>query len=146
MRSLPHGLASRVLIDRWLIDAGLRPRQATGLAAIVDAHHGIRSAPELRADAAAALENYPEIWRHAQRELIESMAGQTDVRPVLSRLGRKVTGDAQQLLTGLVVIADWLASNSEQFPLTQVDDDAERLRAGLDIDLTSPWQAAPLLM
>lgn len=146
MRSLPHGLTSRVLIDRWLIDAGLRPRQATGLAAIVDAHHGIRSAPELRADAAAALENYPEVWRHAQRELIDSMAAQTDVHPALSGLGRRVTGDAQQLLTGLVVIADWLASNSEQFPLAQVDDDAERLRAGLDIDLTSPWQAAPLLM
>ena len=49
----------------------------------------------------------------------------------------------QAALTGLVIVADWIASNEEYFPYLLDSPDADRLRVGWeDLDLPAPWQPA----
>jgi CRISPR-associated endonuclease/helicase Cas3 len=49
------------------------------------------------------------------------------------------------LLTGIVIMADWIASNADVFPLTASGIAEERSRAGVfALDLTEPWQPHPV--
>src|SRR5690606_5593779 len=55
----------------------------------------------------------------------------------------------QVALTGLVIVADWIASNDELFPLVEIDDAHPRFdheervtRAWTDLALPAPWRAA----
>lgn len=144
MARFPHGMASGVLVERWLIGAGTPPRHATRLASVADAHHGITSDPQLRVHhAPVALDTYAPEWTRAQAELLDWAAEITCVRPVLQRMTSKLTGPPLNLLTGVVIMADWIASNADTFPLAEVHDQRARAERVLDIDLTAPWRAVP---
>lgn len=137
----PHPLASWAIVRRWLNDHRVRDTRAKPLAGILDAHHGFPSDPHLFERADLAIETYEPAWHSVHGELLDWMANVTDVLPVLSRFNTTLNADAQQLLTGLVIMADWIASNQDYFPLDLVLGQLERLNQGLDFDLTAAWTA-----
>lgn len=144
MLRFPHGMASGVILTRWLIEQGMNPRAAVRLASVADAHHGITSDPPIRHGRAVdAIAAYPVAWTAARQELLEWAADLTGIRPILGRMRIKLTGPALNLLTGLVIMADWIASNADAFPLEPVTDQEARLERGLTVDLTDPWEASP---
>ena len=144
-----HALASEAIL-RWL-------KCPNGLASVAGAHHG---KPQTGKDVLDQLgdeeeegcweSNYwPEgeqkFWESCWRELFdyalqESGFSGVDELPQL-------TIPAEILLTGLLIMADWIASNTQYFPLIPVEEvgsdtlyPARVNRAWEALDLTSPWE------
>lgn len=144
-----HALASEAIL-RWL-------KCPDGLASVAGAHHG---KPQTGKDVFDQLgdeeeegcweSNYwPEgeqkFWESCWRELFdyalqESGFSSVDELPQL-------TIPAEILLTGLLIMADWIASNTRYFPLIPVEEVGSdtlypaRVDQAWDaLDLTSPWE------
>ena len=144
-----HALASEAIL-RWL-------KCPDGLASVAGAHHG---KPQTGKNVLDQLgdknergsweSNYwPEgeqkFWESCWRELFdyalqESGFSSVDELPQL-------TIPAEILLTGLLIMADWVASNTRYFPLIPVEEvgsdtlyPARVDRAWEALDLTSPWK------
>ena len=144
-----HALASEAIL-RWL-------KCPNGLASVAGAHHG---KPQTGKDVLDQLgdeeeegcwesnywpEGEQEFWESCWRELFdyalqESGFSSVDELPQL-------TIPAEILLTGLLIMADWIASNTRYFPLIPVEEvgsdtlyPARVNRAWEALDLTSPWE------
>lgn len=144
-----HALASEAIL-RWL-------KCPDGLASVAGAHHG---KPQTGKDVLDQLgdkeeegcwesnywpEGEQEFWESCWRELFdyalqESGFSSADELPQL-------TIPAEILLTGLLIMADWIASNTRYFPLIPVEEvgsdtlyPARVDRAWEALDLTSPWE------
>ena len=116
----PHPLAGEALLR----DAGV----PEGIASIVGAHHGrtVKLKPDFDVYQLKCLcDNYwgrgeGAGWRRVQTEYINwaltgSGFGSASKLPVLSL-------PVQMLLTGLLIMADWIASCTRHFPLIDIDD------------------------
>lgn len=140
---MPHGICSGVLIANWLMDQGFDRSTAEWLASAADAHHGVPSSVGERDHIETILSIYSREWQEVHAELLDSMADATGIRPTLEELKADAKPDAavMQLLTGLVVIADWIASNPDAFPMVVAGSQENRIRAGMQAtDLTGPWR------
>ena len=87
-----------------------------------------------------------EIWRGVWKEIIQKGLERAGYAS-MDELPRDVTQPAQMLLTGLLIVADWLASNSTFFPLMDVESacGGERIsarseRAIQKINLPRKWE------
>ena len=139
---LPHNICSGLLIKDWLMDLGFDKHSAEWIASVSDAHHGIPSSGEEQDHAETILGDYSREWREVHAELLDSMADATEVGPTLEALKVRARPHAavMQLLTGLVVIADWIASNADAFPMVVSGSQKDRIRAGMQAtDITGPW-------
>ncbi len=141
---LPHSVASGVIIRDWLEETrGFSRRSANSVAAVADAHHGIPS-EQISERVALIIAQYPPAWRKVHSELLEATAKLTDVDVVLNKLRKKGIRRARdlQLLTGLVVMSDWIASNEDAFSLSGSDSQVERVeQAARAVQLTEPWHS-----
>ena len=140
---MPHGICSGVLIANWLMDEGFDFPTAEWLASVADAHHGVPSLDGERDHIETILSTYSREWQEIHTELLESMADATGVRPTLDELkeGARPNASVMQLFTGLVVIADWIASNADAFPMVVDGSQEARIRVGMQsTDLTGPWR------
>lgn len=147
----PHGLAGQVLVQEWLIERHGWPRFATGQFAIIaGGHHGVPPTfpdiqqvnvhPELLRTAGCA-----SLWKSVQWEILDRCAQMCEVEGRLDDWQKvKLSQPAQVLLTGLVIVADWIASNSDLFPYfpeAQRRSSAERVEAAWHgLDLPAPWR------
>ncbi|MDR1448410.1 MAG: CRISPR-associated helicase Cas3' [Candidatus Ancillula sp.] len=99
-----------------------------------------------------------DMWEKVQRELLEysyHLAGLTDCQQVDKLKKLQLSMSSQALLSGLVSMADWIASDSDKFPLIGDNDtykSAEsmhnlehleyRARTAFDVlNLPKPWNA-----
>ncbi|MGW9436108.1 CRISPR-associated helicase Cas3' [Streptomyces sp. NPDC055607] len=150
----PHGLAGQVLLGQWLEEAcGWDAQECWQFTVVVGGHHGIP--PE---DAQVnALENRGyllrtpgrsrAVWQRVQEELLEACADEYGVR---ERLGAwravKLPQPVQVVLTALVIVADWIASNPELFPYHPMEEPlfgvARAAAAWRKLDLPGPWRPA----
>ncbi|HEU5128257.1 MAG TPA: CRISPR-associated helicase Cas3' [Glycomyces sp.] len=150
-RLAPHATAGMIMLDRWLTERHDWDADRTKqFSVVVGGHHGLppqsdqyesaKDRPHLlgwsRADA--------RIWRQTQFELLDWAAEATGAADRLADWRRAALPQpVQVLLTGLVIMADWIASNPALFPYrTDTAFDPDRIRTGLDeLDLTAPWNA-----
>ena len=141
----PHALAGEVIL-RYL-------GCPDGVAAVVGAHHGTPAKREeiksqrMRSGGRVNTcpENYfgykqgnvyifEEVWRcFVQTGLERAGVDSAEELPELS-------DTAQMLLCGLLITADWIASNTEFFPLISVDDPVDGLNIAQRVD--EAWRAA----
>lgn len=142
---LPHSLASMHLLGRWLEEChGWNREVARSYAVVPGSHHGVTPTnrellgvpgrPELIGEAPA--------WRLAQDGLADFAAALAGVTPAdLAEWSRKPLGlDAQILITATVIVADWLASDSERFRYDDHRDSADRAAdAWQGVMLTPAW-------
>jgi len=139
----PHALAGEVVL--------LNNSCPAGIAAVVGAHHGKPQGFELDPETqiTAFFTNYNGTSRGGDWERIRNewlsfslkSCGYNDVQ-LLPELSMK----SQVLLTGLLIMADWIASNTHYFPLIPIDSESEltvypdRAIAGWDrLSLPHPW-------
>lgn len=148
----PHGTASALLLRQWLAGRGIRKLLRVTLSAILDAHHGFPTDPLILQHREENLaERKQTDFDNVASELLESMAEITEVMPVLERMDERdydddPVADALQLMTGLVIMADWIASNEDAFPYDELLPQRERVSQGMSyVNLSSPWkpQEAP---
>lgn len=136
----PHGLASAVFLRNWLLAKGINKRIVSALISVVDAHHGFTSDPVLFVRRLEELEGREWRFDDVAVELIESMAFLTGVSEAFGKLKKKPVAGALQLMTGLLIIADWIASNENAFPYDAIAPQPERVAEGMAfINLPSPW-------
>jgi CRISPR-associated endonuclease/helicase Cas3 len=147
-----HAAAGQLLLERWLAHVhGWSRRQARPFTIVVGGHHGVPPAGvELdQADDRPHLLGLGEDqgpWQSVQRELLDRAATRWGAADRLPHWGGvALPQPAQVLLTGLVIVADWIASNEDLFSY-----DSERLHAPSrladawdELDLPTPWHAVP---
>ena len=146
-KKTPHARASEAI----LIELKCPP----GIASIAGAHHG---KPQEQEEVEAQLVSwtcnyYPKgekaFWESCWDELFETAlkdCGYDDPAELPD-----LTPPTEILLTGLLIMADWIASNTEYFPLIPVEELGNEVaypeRAELawnkwdEKDLTAPWEA-----
>jgi hypothetical protein len=149
-RRLPHSVAGEVLLEQWLCEHhGWSRKTASQLGVVVGGHHGV---PPSKGTIMRALD-HPELfgaapWQEAQVALLERAARRTGADEHLSSWkGLLLPQSVQVTLTALVIVADWIASASELFPLYPTGDQPEESagrragRAWAELELPRPWHA-----
>ena len=140
---LPHGLAGQIAFEQWLEERNWTRSQARAFACPVGGHHGVfpeqgqlmtaRSVPHLLGTGR---------WHATRIRLLENGAERTGAIDHLDTWSRiTLPRTAQALLTAIVIVSDWIASNVELF---EVDFTAEhretRARdAWKQLELPTPW-------
>lgn len=141
-KSMPHSISSGLILRNWLEQEGYPRRLTNWVSSTVDAHHGVASGEERNA-IGNVLSGYPNEWRAVHNEIIDAMTETVGVHDVLQSLKslRNPLAAEAQILTGLIVMADWIASNPEAFPMVVSGTQAQRVESGMRaIDLTGPWK------
>ncbi|WP_406152175.1 CRISPR-associated helicase Cas3' [Streptomyces sp. NBC_01012] len=150
----PHGLAGQVLLGEWLEDAHDWAVSQTGQFTVaVGGHHGVP--PEH--GQITALDRHPqllrtpgrskELWQRVQQELLDACAAEFGVLDRLSAWrSAKLPQPVQVVLTALVIVSDWIASNPDLFPYFPQDasrSNEERIEAAWrGLNLPAAWRAA----
>lgn len=142
----PHGLAGHVVLERWLRERrGFGMRPARSQAVVVGGHHGVpptstqltwlRDRPSLVGDGR---------WVEVQDEIIDAAASRLEIDDLLGAWAECVLpAPVQALLTGAVIVSDWLASNTDLFPLGEcAEQEARAASAWQLLDLPAPWAAS----
>jgi CRISPR-associated endonuclease/helicase Cas3 len=152
-RLAPHGLAGQVLLGEWLQDEyGWAPRQCGQFTVAVGGHHGV---PPDHSQIKAVYERDELLrtpgrssgaWRQTQTELLRACAEHFGVHDRLeSWRSVKLSQPVQVLLTAVVIVSDWIASNPDLFPYfpdAASFSGEERLAAAWrGLDLPAPWRA-----
>lgn len=146
----PHATAGQILLEDWLCHVrGWEWSHARPFAVVVGGHHGVppthkdleeaRRRPEL-----LGLGRSQELWREVHRAFLDRAASRLGVADRLKHWqGVRLPQPVQVLLTAIVIVADWIASNDELFPYdSAVLSSPTRLGdAWNELDLPTPWQA-----
>lgn len=152
-RSCPHAFMGEVILDEWLLGRGWECSNT--YSCIVGGHHGAppssdRELPYIKLDS----QNFPnEVlgdtdWKSVQSELLDwmfSYSGLDAREPTLKSRG--LLQPVEVLLTGLVIMADWIASNADFFPLSNGLVEIDELCARADLawerlGLPPAWHAS----
>ncbi|WP_162143184.1 CRISPR-associated helicase Cas3' [Granulicoccus phenolivorans] len=153
-RAQPHSAVSNWALTAWCSDHGLPVHLGRQLAAILGAHHGravpakdVQAIPDRPAGVGGAE------WDAVRTELLDWAGRTSGVAERLSAWSEVVLPMAVQIeMTGLLIMADWLASNQDYFGLRPLDSvlspavitDPDRFRRGWDhAALPSPWAPLP---
>ncbi|MET9724480.1 CRISPR-associated helicase Cas3' [Streptomyces zaomyceticus] len=153
-RLAPHGLAGQVVLGEWLEEhCGWAPGQCEQFTVVVGGHHGVP--PEHAQINALDNRGYllrgtgasRTVWRRVQRELLEACAEEFGVRGRLAAWRVvKLPQPVQVLLSALVIVSDWIASNPDLFPYHPLEvqrSTAERAAAAWrGLDLPGAWRPA----
>jgi len=147
----PHALATQLLLRREGI--------SENIAAILGAHHG-KPATSFEV-VNHPIEAYPtnyhmgesgrEAWTSIQRELLQFALQFADFQAPEELPTPNMS--AQVLLSGLVIMADWISSNEHLFPYIRIEDDPRCLdsqaraeAAWQKLRLPKPWKINHLWM
>lgn len=156
-----HSLVGHVAVRDWLAGEMEFPRRgiATQLASIVGSHHGI--APE-RTQLARVAE-LPHLagvgaWETARVEALEFATARIGGSEALSRFRDiQLSSPSLVLLSAIVIVADWIASNTDLFELDPIsttelpprEPHRDRTMQRLDtawsrLDLPERWSPTPI--
>jgi len=139
-----HEVVSQLAVQSWLEEAlGAKRRVAFTWACVVGGHHG-KNPNDLILRTA---KNRPHVvgtgpWAEVRKEIVDTMATAAGVRQHLAHwVERPLPVRCQALLTAVVVVADWLASNQDYVPYHDELEPAERaLVAFEEVALPPPWR------
>lgn len=155
-RSHPHAFMSEVILDKWLSGRGWE--YPSTYSCIVGGHHGVPpSNEELKDIRLKSCNSSNEVlgddeWQSVQNDLLDWMltySGMSKCEQTLSSLG--LTQPVEVLLTGIVIMADWIASNTDFFPLSNGPVGVNELYVRADfawkqLALPSAWRASELVL
>ncbi|MFJ1596234.1 CRISPR-associated helicase Cas3' [Streptomyces sp. NPDC088261] len=149
----PHGMAGQVLLGEWLEERyGWTVKQSAQFAVVAGGHHGVPpdhgqlkellDRPHLLRTPGVS----QAVWARVQGELLDACAEEFGVG---ERLGVwravRLPQPVQVLLTAVVIVSDWIASNPELFPYFPQEihrTGEERVAAAwAGLRLPAPWRA-----
>jgi CRISPR-associated endonuclease/helicase Cas3 len=143
-----HSTASHIIFEDALAEgAWSKTPNRARLAAVLGGHHGAPPDPAqvlhlMRSDrTVSGLGDGP--WRQVQKELFDYVTAYSGASAFLDLwAGRTFPAAAVPLLTGVVIVADWIASNAELFPPNDLRESAERAEAAwAELGLPPPWRS-----
>ncbi|SER29489.1 CRISPR-associated helicase Cas3' [Parafannyhessea umbonata] len=124
-----HAVAGQVLLEQFFCDRGWDARVAASYASVIGSHHGVFPDSGVVRDASLSEVELgisgegADGWKAVHRELVEFMLNVARLdATTFSHLSNCVLPvPIASLLTGLVIMADWMASDGEVFPLIPLD-------------------------
>lgn len=139
---LPHGLAGDVELQRFLRERGWSKRVARTYSVVVGSHHGRPpTTGELVSAPSQSVLLGGGAWARSREELLEyvtARVGVGDRLPVWREVPLPVT--VQVLVTAVVIVSDWIASNQDLFPLDSARvSSAAAVEAWRVLGLPAPW-------
>lgn len=144
-----HEVVGYVDLQAWLQrNTALSSVDARRYSMIVGAHHGTPPTMSRVEEAQKQSEHFGEAatWGAVRSEILDSVASETGFDR-LAEQGLPILDIATQaVLSAIIIMADWIASNTEYFPLER-GDAAQRARtAWRRLNLPRPWtpSLAPL--
>lgn len=146
-RLVPHATAGQIVVEQWLAKRYPRSnrRVRNSYASVVGCHHGTTPS----AGALELVDTHPAQlgrgrWAEVRDEILDKMAELTGAADHLSGwLNARPSVPVQVLLSAIVIMADWIASNTDYFPYTGGSTE-ERLETAIELlDLPEPWRPAP---
>ena len=157
-----HPIAGQVLVIRYLQDVfGWSSDQADAWGSIVGAHHGnvpdkerVHEGFILATEMGNTPDDTGEGWRGVQRELLDyalQMAGlSNEDMDLLARCAWDAS--TESVACGLLIMADWIASNQDLFPLVPLipgedsthSSTSEKYDTPLDVRANRAWRALNL--
>ena len=153
-REPKHTIAGQVILERYLRQrCKWEARLARSYASVLGCHHGtppeehsLRKACKCQPCEMGYDASYGNAWISVQEELIEyalNIAGmnEADLKLCASHM---LAPQAASIITGIVIMSDWIASNNEFFPLISIiPQSAEtKLAEGKRINLDALRQRA----
>lgn len=143
----PHCRLGHFVLSEWLnAHYGGKARVRDRFAVVVGGHHGVPPT-ELELDALKGSKwiGSSPAWRDVREEIMSTMAATTGASARIADWYQSPPGEsAQVLLTAVVVVADWLASDSLRFPHEDERISEQRLQSALIAeDLMDPWSPTP---
>lgn len=151
-----HHVLGQLILRDWLEANYTAPRRvAVTYACIAGGHHG-RNPSKLTMNSA---KNTPQnlgagAWNSVRDEVLAGMTSLTGANAYITGWAqRPLPVQSQTLLTGIVIMADWMASNQDLFPYLDDHTTDERVAsATAELALPEPWtptvpgaDATPLL-
>lgn len=149
---VPHGLTGHVAVVRWLEDRhGYRRPRAHTIATVVGGHHGKFPSSQQLLDARRNWAAFGDreleddelvecLWHRSRFEILDRVATAATISPHLESW--KPTGwtsETQVLVSAVVILADWLASNVDYFPYHSIGPG--RVQRAIDaVRLPHPWR------
>ncbi len=138
-----HPALGQVVVSNWLQDTyGAGSRTADSYACIIGGHHGTNP----KESTLDAVMSHPANlgtgqWIAVREEILAGMAQLTGADQHLAKWAtRRLPLPAQVLLSAIVIMADWMASNQDLFPYIGGGEGGERVaRASALLGLPSPW-------
>lgn len=131
-----------------------------GLASVAGAHHGKPQEARFQDYVGDQMELYPQnywgkgqkqIWQQLWRQMYEQALAESGL--TTPEQLPELTVPAQLLLTGLLTMADWIASNTRYFPLLPAEETGKEAMYPARIDhaweklsLPGPWEVPYLCM
>lgn len=132
----PHGLLGQVAMESILAAAGVPPRVTMTVAVVIGSHHGHPKPSPLLTPLGLG----DGQWEVARQEIWDRIAERVGLPPVADVFREPLPAWAQVQLNGLVVMADWMASNVDLFPYRSASPH-ERLAQGVEaLDLPMRWR------
>lgn len=144
-RHAPHATAGQVLLEEWLARRcpGSTKPTRNSYACVVGCHHGTTPSRS----ALLGAEDHPRQlgrgrWQEVRDEILDEMSVATGADAYLDEwMQKRVPVPVQALLTGLVIMADWIASNTDYFPYSGGESPAARLASAVAaLRLPPPWR------
>ncbi|NDL56611.1 CRISPR-associated helicase Cas3' [Phytoactinopolyspora mesophila] len=144
-----HTVTGHHVLKRWLTARGWSGRSASAWAVVVGGHHGV---PPDDTGLTCTPAGYPllygeGLWHDVRNELLERQAERSGAAELLDVWASvRLSQQTQVLLTGLVIMADWIASNEKLFSFRAgelpdvVDETARAQRALATLKLPTPWR------
>ena len=151
-REAHHTITGQVILSNWLQQRhGWKRRPAQAFSVSVGGHHGTPSTGEKL----ASVRNHPAAtgweddgstpWSQVQWKLLDWVADSSEVTDRLPCWETvKLSQHTQVLLTAIVIMADWIASNEDFFPYLAMDRSSveDRIASGwADVALPARWRA-----
>lgn len=155
-RGAHHSVAGHHLLVQWLINHGWGRERARTWGVVLAGHHGVPPDVDGEQSSRPIAPDDPDRvhslygsgkWAHVQRELVERVAARTGADACLGQWRDiKLSARFQVLTTALVIVSDWIASNSDLLPfhhgsLPEVVEAPQRAKQALHtLGLPQPWR------
>lgn len=141
----PHSLVSHLAIAEYLLSHGWDARDARSFAVVAGGHHGTPPIRRQLLDEPKRAHIGDESWDRCRNELLDYITELTGARTYFEAWSaRALTAQEQALWTGFVIMADWIASNDEFFPLGETRDSVGTAAQMWErLAFLPPWQAHP---
>lgn len=117
-----HAVAGELILERFLEAHEISPWIFRSFGSIVGNHHGkppVERNLDIEFEVPGAVGKQGSVWEKVQDELISfvQIYAQLDNKMIAALQTSALTAPIASLLTGLVIMADWIASNEQYFPL-----------------------------
>jgi CRISPR-associated helicase Cas3/CRISPR-associated endonuclease Cas3-HD len=142
---LRHETAGFFALSEWFAANDMPVPLSRCLAIIVGGHHGVYHSRATYHDKRHKREYYGAgEWSSTRTAIIDDMASMTGFTAIMRDLDADaIIQPIQSVLTGIVVVADWIASSAYLFPLcgagTVTNEDARVRRAWDTLGFPTPW-------